>query len=55
MAGTSPSQLQDIALVLTEFHKVAVGLFLQTSEVLLDSSPALEHIGSLTWRHLQTS
>jgi len=43
VAGASPSQVQDNVFVLTEFHEVAVGLYLQPSEGPLDSTPALEN------------
>lgn len=39
----APSQVKDVALVLTGFHEVALGLFLQPSSVTLDGSPTRLH------------
>lgn len=41
---TLPSQVQDLAFVLAEFHEVITVLFLQPVNIPLDDSHALEHI-----------
>lgn len=39
-----PSQGLDFSVVLIEFHKFTVSLFLQTVQIVLDGSPAFKYI-----------